>query len=89
VSTHYELRPGIAALIHVRELPGEEVHACVYLSEENGVTNIGWLPLEVRAAINRHFATVFHLPHEEWQGYGISPRARYLYNLEPWIITVD
>jgi len=97
----FELRPGIAALIHVRELPDGVTRSAIFMSHEKGVhvgihgrtmIDAGW-PLALRAAINKHFATVFSLPHEDWKPTTKkdkqSPRAWFLQNCQPWTIETN
>lgn len=97
----YELIPGsVAALLYVRPsvytgFSGASI-PCVYLSAERGVVvgrrekpleGIGW-PDEVKAAINKHFDTVFALEHENWKDPGPSPRAQYCDNAKAWTVEV-
>jgi hypothetical protein len=91
----WTIKPGLAALVRVIYPNGSQV-AAVFLSEEKGVV-LGLhdrpiknsdLPLEVQAAINRHFATVFFLEHETWKKPGPSPRAQYCDSLVPWTVEV-
>lgn len=91
----FELSPGIAALLHVRELTEEVVRAAIFLSVEKGVVvgnkplaEMPW-PLQLRAEINKHFGTVFALRHEDWNERGQSPRAQYLEQLQPWILEIN
>lgn len=86
----YTIKPGIAALVHVEcelfpERYGSRSSAFIFMAEGKPVERgcgdpieFDALPLEVRAAINRHFGTVFALP--------IEARGRYLDNLIPWEI---
>ena len=95
----YEFIPGsIASLLYVRPpgLTGNSI-PCVYMSKERGVVvgrfekplgEYGW-PMEVDAEINRHFDTVFKLPHEDWKGNGLSPRARYCDGAKAWKINIE
>lgn len=89
----YTIHCGIAALVHVEceAFPlryGERKSAFIYMAEgkpiEKGIGDpIRWddLPLRVKAAINKHFGTVFALP--------IERRGEYLENLEPIVVEVD
>ena len=95
----YEFIPGsVASLLYVRPpgLTGNSV-ACVYMGKERGVVvgrfekplaEYGW-PMEVNAEINRHFDTVFKLPHEDWKGDGLSPRARYCDGAKAWKLNIE
>lgn len=94
----WQFHPGrIASVMYVLPsgLVGEPI-TVVYASAERGVlvgtrdiplASVGW-PMEVQAHINRHFARVFSLEHENWANVGPSPRARYVDNLKPWSVTV-
>lgn len=90
----WTLRPGIAASLDLKSSDGSWDTTIIYLSEEKGAVyssrdypiSQSNLPLEVRAAINKHFGTVFSLPHENWKGPGPSPRAQYCDALQPWTI---
>jgi hypothetical protein len=91
----WTIKPGIAALVNVIS-PNNEMTSAIFLSEEEGVV-LGIaakplaksdLPVEIKAALNRHFATVFFLEHETWKGIGPSPRAQYVDALVPWTIEV-
>jgi len=94
------LTPGIAAYLDVKELGDNPQfdHGVVFLSEAKGavfgprdrsVNLESNLPLKVRAAINKHFGTVFALAHEKWTNKGPSPRAQYLDSLLPWTVECD
>jgi hypothetical protein len=94
----WQLLPGrIASVMYVMPsgLVGEPI-SVVYASAERGVlvgtrdtplTSVGW-PLEVQAHINRYFARVFSLEHENWTNVGPSPRARYVDSAKPWTVTL-
>lgn len=94
----YELIPGsVASLLYVRPpgLTGNSI-PCVFMSNERGIVvgrfekplaAYGW-PLDVQAHINRYFARVFSLEHENWTNVGPSPRARYVDSAKPWSVTV-
>ena len=92
----WNLLPGpIASVMYVLPPVGEPI-TVVYASAERGVmvgtrdmplASVGW-PLEVQAHINRYFARVFSLEHENWTNVGPSPRCRYVDSLKPWSVTV-
>jgi hypothetical protein len=91
----YLLTPSAtAALIEVEPQDGSGKLSAIYMGKERGVViGIGakpldqsGLPLEVRAAINRHFGVVFSIQHETWKGRGPSPRADYVGRVEPWVV---
>lgn len=94
----WQFHPGrIASVMYVLPsgLVGEPI-TVVYASAERGalvgtrdipLASVGW-PMEVQAHINRHFARVFSLEHENWANVGPSPRARYVDSLKPWSVTV-
>lgn len=82
----YVIFPSIAACVEV--VCPHFASVFIFLSEEEGVVKgIGdrvefeELPLKVRAAINKHFGTVFALPVEQ--------RGEYLKNLEPMEVDDD
>ena len=94
------LTPGIAAYLDVKELGDNPQfdHGVIFLSHEKGavfgsrdwsVNDTTLLPLKVKAAINKHFGTVFALEHETWKQRGQSPRAHYCENLLPWEVQCD
>ena len=90
----FQLTPGIAAFLEVKELPDGVPYSAIYLSEKSGVivgnretplAHMGW-PEHLVEVINTHFATVFNLPHEHGSD---TPRARYmkeLLDMELWIV---
>ena len=88
----FEIKVGIAALVLVRELPDERPVAAIYLSSENGILydsrTTGW-PTALKEEISKHFNKVFSLPHETYLGKGVSPRAVYVDNLQPWTIEIE
>ena len=101
----FQLRPGIAAYLGVKELTnpgvtGPHEHAAIFMSHEKGVV-VGmretpladweW-PKQVKDAVNEHFRKVFALRHEDWTPSYLhepSPRAAYLDSLQPWLVEVD
>ena len=77
----YTLRPGyIASVLYVQPEDGRTLD-CLYIAENLPVQvwpnrTIEVLPGPVRAAVNKHFGTVFSLPSIE--------RGAFLQSLEPW-----
>ena len=56
----YKIRHGSIAAVQFVTLPnGQEIS----VSDSNDEPNIKFLPLEVRAAVNRQFGIVFSLPY--------------------------
>jgi hypothetical protein len=79
-TTDYATRVGVVFMspekgcfVGVRDTPLAEYH---------------W-PDEVKAEVLKHFREVFAMPHENWRGYGPSPRAQYCDMALPWSIEVD
>lgn len=94
----WTIKPGLAALVKIAD-PADMEYTAIYLSKSLGVVtylpgkrelhlNDSGLPLQVRAAVNHHFSTVFALEHTEWRGRGPTPRAQYVDALVPWTVEV-
>ena len=78
---NYTLKVGnIASVLYVTPQGGKTLD-CIYLAENMPVmvqpnNTLEGLPLAVRAAVNKHFGTMFSLPLER--------RGAYIKSLEPW-----
>ena len=84
----YTIKPGITSVVdvHCDAFPlrfGARVETYIYMDGGKpveqapcGTLPFEQLPLKVRAAINRHFGTVFSLP--------LMARIEYMKNVVPW-----
>jgi hypothetical protein len=80
---NYVLKPGnIASVLYVTTENGKTFD-CIYAAENKPVEvwpnqTIEVLPIPVRAAVNKHFGTMFALPLER--------RGAYIKSLIPWVV---
>jgi hypothetical protein len=79
----YTLKPGhIASILYVTQ-EGGKTRDCIFIAENLAVMvwpneTVEIFPTPVRAAINKHFGTMFSLPLER--------RGDYLKSLVPWVV---